>query len=54
MEDRAAAIREKYGKKMKPASVICSILIIIYGGLSIGGLGTISRPLELILPIYYV
>jgi len=35
-------------------SVICSLLIIVYGGLSVGSLGTLSRPLDLILPIYYV
>lgn len=54
MQERAAQVRTKYGPKMKLASVVCSLLIIVYGGLSVGSLGTLSRPLDLILPIYYV
>ena len=54
MQERAAQIRTKYGPKMKLASVICCLLIIVYGGLSVGSLGTLSRPLDLILPIYYM
>lgn len=54
MQEKAAEVREKYGLKMKLASVVCSLLIIVYGGLSVGSLGTLARPLDLILPIYYV
>jgi uncharacterized membrane protein YuzA (DUF378 family) len=54
MQEQSASIREKYGRKMKFASVICSLLIIVYGGLSVGSLGSLSNPLDLILPLYYM